>query len=419
MLTMNHKHLSPEKRGQQTQRVLNNLNARVAHDGTFLPNRGEHGVCIVHPNLSVCNSDVETFIRAHITQLPAKVRVLYGGTFPQFQDDGKRLLDLPFGLKLKRVIAKKLFKLSEETLRDQAFIRFIKLNNIQAVLAEYGPTGAAICDVCNEAGVPLIVHFHGYDAYEYKALERFKEGYQKIFKNASALIAVSKDMEKQLIGLGAPKEKVHLNSYGIDLGKFSGGDPAKTPATFVAVGRFVDKKAPHLTIHAFHKVWQKHPEARLIMIGEGELWETCKQLSSSLGLNGAVEFRGKCSSEQVADAMKNARAFVQHSLRPSSGDSEGTPVGILEAGASGLPVVSTRHAGIKDAVAEGKTGFLVDEGDMDGMSDRMLRLCEDPSLARKLGRAAKELIRTHYSMDKSISNLWRIIKKTSLAGYHG
>lgn len=373
-------------------------------------------LCIITPDK---NAYSETFIHAHITKLPAKIKVLYGGAYPQFREDGKRLLDYPFWPKLKRVVAKRIFHLSEDTLRDQAFIRFMRINRIQAVLAEYGPTGAAVCDVCGAAGVPLIVHFHGYDAYESKTLERFKDGYQNIFKNAAALIVVSKDMEKQLLSLGAPKEKIYLNSYGIDLEKFSGGDPSGAPAVFVAVGRFVDKKAPHLTIQAFHKVWQKHPEAKLIMIGEGELWEACKQLSSSLGLNGSVEFLGKRSSEQVADAMKGARAFVQHSLRPSSGDSEGTPVGILEAGASGLPVVSTRHAGIKDAVVDGETGFLVDERDVEGMSKGMLRLCDDPALAGKLGRAAKERIRTHYSMDKSIGNLWRIIKETLQVGYRG
>lgn len=373
-------------------------------------------LCIITPDK---NAYSETFIHAHITKLPAKIKVLYGGAYPQFQDDGKRLLEYPFWLKLKRVVSKWALNLSEDALRDQAFIRFIKMNHIQAVLAEYGPTGAAISEVCKEAAVPLVVHFHGYDAYEYKTLDRFKEGYQKMFKNASAIVAVSNDMEQQLLSLGVPKEKIHLNSYGIDLEKFSGADPSKAAPVFVAVGRFVDKKAPHLTILAFHKVWQKHPEAKLAMIGEGELWEACKQLSLSLGLNGSINFLGKCSSEQVSDVMKGARAFVQHSLRPSSGDSEGTPVGILEAGASGLPVVSTRHAGIKDAVVEGETGFLVDERDVEGMSKGMLKLCEDPALAGKLGRAAKEHIRAHYSMDKSIGNLWRTIKEASQAGYHG
>jgi glycosyltransferase involved in cell wall biosynthesis len=110
--------------------------------------------------------------------------------------------------------------------------------------------------------------------------------------------------------------------------------------------------------------------------------------------------------------MQKARAFVQHSVTAHDGDAEGTPNAVLEAGASGLPVVATRHAGIKDSVIEMKTGLLVDEGDIDGMAQHMIRLAKDSALAASLGKAARERILTEYSMDKSIQNLWAIIDST-------
>jgi glycosyltransferase involved in cell wall biosynthesis len=108
--------------------------------------------------------------------------------------------------------------------------------------------------------------------------------------------------------------------------------------------------------------------------------------------------------------MKQARAFVQHSVTASHGDSEGTPVAILEAGAIGLPVVSTRHGGIKDVVVEGQTGFLVEEGDVQGMAERMLCLARDASLAERLGCNARNRICAEFSMENSIDNLSRIMK---------
>ena len=83
---------------------------------------------------------------------------------------------------------------------------------------------------------------------------------------------------------------------------------------------------------------------------------------------------------------------------------------ILEAGATGLPVVSTRHAGIPDVIVEGETGFLVDERDVGGMAQHMVTLAADPQLAASMGHAAQRRIRTHFSMERRLDHLWQIIE---------
>ncbi|MCG8652050.1 MAG: glycosyltransferase, partial [Pirellulales bacterium] len=109
--------------------------------------------------------------------------------------------------------------------------------------------------------------------------------------------------------------------------------------------------------------------------------------------------------QQVLEQMKQARAFVQHSVRASDGDCEGTPVAILEAGAAGLPIVATRHAGIPEAVIDGKSGHLVEERDTDAMATAMLSLAENGDLAAELGQQGFQHIRKNYSMGKSIAKL--------------
>jgi len=364
-------------------------------------------LCVLSPRKDVYS---QTFVRAHKERLPATIKSLYIPDYESFAtDDGLLLKPVMVG-RLKRAILKRVMNLNRSDLEQQAVQQFLERNKVDVVLAEFGPAATLILDACKRIEIPLIAHFHGYDAYRRTELQRFGARYTELFQYASAIIAVSRDMQDQLIRLGAPETKLHYNPYGVDPSLFYGSDPQNSPPTFVAVGRFVNIKAPYLTLLAFKETVAEVPEAHLVMIGDGPLWNACYQMSKSFGISNSVEFQGVRSPSEVAAIMRKARAFVQHSVKAHDGDSEGTPVAILEAGASGLPVVSTRHAGISEAVIHMKTGLLVDEGDIDGMAQHMIHLAKDNALAGSLGKAATARILAEYSMDKSINNLWGIIE---------
>jgi len=372
-------------------------------------------VCIIHPNKDTYS---ETFIHNHIRHLPAKVHALYQPEMLTHQEND----DKPLVPRALRVASRAFYRVYNHVTGISsaapkgldgmsAFMlrRFLLSNSIDAVLAEYGPTGVAVMDACRNARVPLVVHFHGFDAHYTPLIEEYKTCYQKMFFYAEALIVVSRNMEEQLLGFGALREKVHYNVCGVDTDLFKEGRPDKNPPHFIAIGRFVDKKAPHLTLLAFRKLLERCSSARLTMIADGPLLEPCKQVVRALNMDHAVEFLGPLEHGEVAQALQGARSFVQHSVTTGLGDSEGTPVGVLEAGASGLPVVSTRHAGIKDVVIENETGFLVDEFDIDGMADKMIQMAQEPELALKIGHKARKHIEDHFSMNRSIHTLWNII----------
>jgi glycosyltransferase involved in cell wall biosynthesis len=266
---------------------------------------------------------------------------------------------------------------------------------------------------CRRAGVPLVVHFHGYDASRHEILERFAAGYQRMFRRCAAVVVVSRLMQEQLVRLGAPPQNVRLNPYGVDLERFTPTDAAANPPLFVAVGRFVEKKAPQLTLLAFRRVLEACPDARLAMLGDGVLLDACRDIVRALGLSDAVDLAGRQPHERVAECLAGARAFVQHSVTPDSGDCEGMPNAVLEAGACALPVVSTRHAGIPDAVVEGETGFLVEERDVEGMAQHMTTLALDPALAGRMGAAARERMVAEFSMEQRIAALHDILKEAA------
>jgi glycosyltransferase involved in cell wall biosynthesis len=90
------------------------------------------------------------------------------------------------------------------------------------------------------------------------------------------------------------------------------------------------------------------------------------------------------------------------------------PVAVLEASASSLPVVATKHAGITEAVVDGQTGYLVAEYDVRDMAEKMLTLAEEPELAARMGKAGRLRISAEYSIEASLSNLLRILEEAAV-----
>ena len=358
----------------------------------------------------------ETFLNAHLRLLPANIfhihskekmgyYPIYGPNYKPLFSDNKLFNYIETGLERSLGIG--------HFFRERAILEIIRINEIKCVLAEYGPLGGELTKVCKKANVPLIVHFHGRDAYHYETLKKYKKKYREMFNYASAVIGVSTDMVQQLEKVGAKKETLHLNPYGPNQELFFPSHKVKqTPIHFLSVGRFCDKKAPDLLIKSFKFLCQKYPNSRLTMVADGPLWDSAKKLAAELGLSENVIFAGRKSPKEIAELHKQSRAFVQHSVRAEDGDSEGTPVAILEAMASGLPIISTRHAGIKDVVIEGETGLLVDEKDIEGMGQNMIKLADNPSLAEEMGQKGAHRIKNNYTMKRHINKLWQILQST-------
>ena len=276
------------------------------------------------------------------------------------------------------------------------------------VLCQYGPVGAIMAPRLREAEIPFVVHFHGYDAYRHKTLRRFKHSYQRMFASAAAIISVSNHMTKQLVSLGAPKEKVRCNPYGVEIGVCH-ADPANAPPRFLFVGRLVPKKAPDLLIRAFALAAASNPNIELTMIGDGPLRGLCERLVDELGRRQQVRLLGSQPHEVVLEEMSRSRAYVQHSVRAKDGDCEGTPNSILEAAAAGLPIIATKHAGIVDAVRHGETGYLVDEHDIESMAEHWRELSRPHNLAKALGNQGRSHMATNYAFRNSLHQLGKLL----------
>jgi colanic acid/amylovoran biosynthesis glycosyltransferase len=287
---------------------------------------------------------------------------------------------------------------------------FLQTHSPQALLAEFGPVGCTLYRACARANVPLFVHFHGYDATMLARISAWRRHYRRLFESAAGIIAPSQFLADCLARLGCPESKLHISSYGINEKLMR--ESSREPGRFLAVGRLVEKKAPHLSIRAFAQVASMDSSAHLDMVGKGPLRDTCESEIKQHNLDGRVTLHGALPHDVVQDMFARCSVFVQHSIEAQSGDCEGLPVAILEAMASAVPVVTTRHSGIPESVTDGKTGFLVSEHDVTGMAEMMLVLLRDPKRAAQMGRAGRADVESRFTHAHAAKRLRNIMGLT-------
>lgn len=352
----------------------------------------------------------ETFIAAHRYLLEGNIFYYYGDNYERLQIE--RIHKPITGYSFKQRVFRKLSKsYRKKHTRCDLIKKSLFENKIDVILVEYGTLAYKMLPLFKIIDTPFIVHFHGYDA-SVKSIIKACKNYKEVFEKASAIISVSKQMESSLLVLGCPKEKLYYNPYGPNDSFLEIKSTCKTE-TLICIGRFVDKKAPYLTILAFNKALKKVPTAKLIMAGDGYLLNTCQNLVEYLGIINSVSFPGVISPSEFKDLLSNSRAYVQHSITASNGDMEGTPLAVLEAQAAAVPVISTLHAGIKDVIIDKETGILVKEKDIDAMANGIVKLLKNTDLSKKMGKKGKENIIKNYSMAKHIHGINQIIIKVT------
>jgi glycosyltransferase involved in cell wall biosynthesis len=368
-------------------------------------------------NVAIVSNDQniysETYIQAH-KRIDAKVFYYYGGLVPtHLEGVGSINRSLWFDL-VTKIRTKFLNK--SQSYSDLVFAKSLRMNKIDVVFAEYGPTGASLVNVCKSLKMPLVTIFHGRDASAYDVLEKYRLQYLDLFHYARKILVVSGVMREKLISLGCSVNKIIVTPCSPD-NKFLYLNPTfSEPKSFVAIGRFINKKAPYYDVLAIKQVAEKHPDVKLYLAGEGELLNATQNLIRYFKLEDNIKLLGIISPDEFRAILSKVTGFIQHSVTAINGDMEGTPVSVMEASAAGIPVIATRHAGIPDVIIDGETGLLVDEHDVDGMAKQILKLIENPGLAKILGQAGKENIRINFNMDKHLEILRSVLQEALETG---
>lgn len=291
---------------------------------------------------------------------------------------------------------------------------FLLTQKVTVVLCEFGDIGPVVGDVCTGLGIPYYVIFRGHDASKQFHNPSLLRRQRRVFSQVSGVFAVSRYLADRVIAAGCPEHLLHVAPSGMDPAQFRPGTPE--PGRIVAVGRLVEMKAPHLTLKAFAQVARQVPHAHLDMVGTGELQAECDAVITAEAIGDRVTMHGAQGHDAVAGLLQRAAMFVQHSVTDSHGQTEGFPSAIGEAMGCSLPVVSTRHSGIPEHVIEGRTGLLVDEGDVDGMARAMIQLLQNPEQAAEMGAAGRVHALQNLTRQGTHRKLWEVMQLEARLG---
>jgi colanic acid/amylovoran biosynthesis glycosyltransferase len=199
--------------------------------------------------------------------------------------------------------------------------------------------------------------------------------------------------------LGCPPQKLRLQRTGIPLDAWpfvARPFPSEGAWHFVQACRLVPKKGLRTTLRAFSEIAGRYPKATLTLAGNGPLLEELRAAAATAGLADRIHFPGFLDQEALRQLIYSAHAFFHPSETPADGNREGVPNALLEAMASGLPVLATHHGGIPEAVTHGQSGYLVPEGDAPALAQAALDLLADSSRYQTMAASARAEVSTKF-----------------------
>lgn len=265
-----------------------------------------------------------------------------------------------------------------------------------------------ICSCVAPIGTPIFTTFHGQEPWWSQSTLR---GFLKRNLEASLLklrrrysVAVSQQVARAVqVALGVSPNRLAVIENGVELSRFDSPGRFRARArAIVKVARFYPEKDHRLALDAFKLVLESVPDAKLLLVGDGPTLRDTQKYAKLLGISSHVSFMGV--SRDIPSVLRSADVFFLSSRR------EGLPISVLEAMASGLPVVVPDTGGLSDAIQHRHSGLLYRLSDSVSLAAGLVELLMDEGLADHLSKAARSRVMAHYSMNVCAKNYIALYK---------
>lgn len=298
--------------------------------------------------------------------------------------------------------------------------RELRSLNPDIILAHFATDAATVSGAARELGIPVVTVLHGYDVTRNHApnvLRRVQRG----LGEANALVAVSAFVKANAVALGGRPDRIHVLPIGIPTPHASpirhqerSEQHACRDSDVVFVGRLTAKKGVNDLLDAIAALNASDVHPRVRIIGDGDMRSELENRANAM--ESEIAFLGAMSPEGVRRELGCARLFVAPSKTAPDGDSEGFGMVFLEAALAGLPVVSYRHGGVPEAVADGRSGALVEEGDVQGLAETIKALLENEAGLREMGDFGRERVVREFNVVDRTRALLALLRTEAMMG---
>ncbi|MGA7884558.1 MAG: glycosyltransferase [Acidobacteriaceae bacterium] len=369
----------------------------------------------IRPTVLIYRSELlpasETFIAAQahalrrFTPLFTGLRHIHHG----LPIDREEMLVLTHGQTLRDRIRRRFFL---ETGIAPRFFHALQLHHAALLHAHFAVDAAAALPIQRDLRLPLVVTLHGYDAtMSDEALRHTAAGRvylrrkAQLRERASVFLCVSDHIRRQALERGVPESKLRTLPIGVDLGLFA-PDPLRSRSRdpiVLFVGRLVEKKGCAHLIRAMAEVHERHPAAKLLIVGDGPLLDPLRAQAHNSAA--PITFLGTQPPAVVRDLMHRAGVLAFPSVVASTGDTEGLPIVLCEAQAIGLPIAAFRGPGVEEAVVGDETALLAPSGDDRALAAAISAILSDPDLAARLAAAGRRRAELRFSLAAQTARL--------------
>ncbi len=284
-----------------------------------------------------------------------------------------------------------------------AVLNLLREESVDVLHVFFGNVAVHLLPLLRRLPIPFVVSFHGADVTGAIASEGYAAARAELFARAAWVACRSEALVERLVAMGCPRGKVRVVRTVVPEVEFvERWLPDDGGIRLVQASRLIAKKGLATTLRSFARM--DLPNAELAIVGSGPMEGELRALAEDLGVADRVDFAGFVDQGRLQEIMARAHVFI-HPSEGAAGDSEGVPNSLLEAMASGLPVVATQHGGIPEVVIDGENGLLVDERDAAGLARAVERLVGDPALFERVARAGAATVREAFSEAALLSSL--------------